>query len=52
MYYVDATKIKDLQGRLNRPPSIVIASSSKNKDNIIVGFGNASISGKYIFIFI
>jgi len=41
-------KENDLQGieeRLSRPPSIIVASSSKNKDNIIVGFGNASISG-------
>ncbi|VVC31843.1 Translation protein, beta-barrel domain,Translation elongation factor EFTu/EF1A, C- [Cinara cedri] len=45
---IGATKVKDLsgtEGRLSRPPSVVIASSSKNKDNIIVGFGNASISG-------
>ncbi|XP_025195578.1 HBS1-like protein [Melanaphis sacchari] len=45
---IGTTKIKDQQpaeGRLSRPPSVVIASSSKNKDNIIVGFGNTSISG-------
>ncbi|XP_060835982.1 HBS1-like protein [Rhopalosiphum padi] len=45
---IGATKVKDQQpaeGRLSRPPSVVIASSSKNKDNIIVGFGNTSISG-------
>lgn len=35
---------------LSRVPSIVIASSSKNKDNIVVGFGNASISSIHIFI--
>ncbi|KAL4121209.1 hypothetical protein QTP88_013767 [Uroleucon formosanum] len=45
---IGATKVKDQQpveGRLSRPPTVVIASSSKNKDNIVVGFGNASISG-------
>jgi len=48
LHNVGSTNIKDQQGtegKLNRPPSVVIASSSKNKDNIIVGFGNASISG-------
>lgn len=48
MYYIDLTKAKDNQGadgRLSRPPSVVIASSSKNKDNIVVGFENTSISG-------
>lgn len=52
--YTGATKVKDQQpveGRLSRPPTVVIASSSKNKDNIVVGFGNASISGTpYIFM--
>jgi len=52
--YIGATKLKDqppAESRLSRPPTVVIASSSKNKDNIIVGFGNASISGTpFIFI--
>lgn len=51
---IGAPIIKDLQGneiRLNRPPSVVIASSSKNKDNIIIGFGNATISGSvYVYL--
>lgn len=48
---VGGSKVKDQQvtdGRPSRPPSVIIASSSKNKDNIIVGFGNASISGTYL----
>lgn len=53
LYIVGSAKVNDqqeIEERLSRPPSIVIASSSKNKDNIIVGFGNASISSIPIFI--
>lgn len=52
MYYIDLTKVKDhsgTEGRISRPPSVVIASSSKNKDNIVVGFENTSISGIYFY---
>ncbi|XP_050440650.1 HBS1-like protein isoform X2 [Adelges cooleyi] len=45
---IDTSKTKDLfgsDGRISRPPSIVVASSSKNKDSITVGFGNISVSG-------
>lgn len=48
-YNIGDTKEKkhETEGKSSRPPSVVIASSSKNKDNIVVGFGSTSISGVY-----
>lgn len=53
-YNIGDTKGKEYQGTEGSScrPSIVIASSSKNKDNIVVGFGNTSISGIYIYLLI
>jgi hypothetical protein len=50
-YNVGDTKGKEYQGTEDNSsrPTVVIASSSKNKDSIVVGFGNTSISGIFIY---